>query len=35
MARCRDYGAYDYLVKPFDLQYLEFSVYSKILLMTV
>ena len=35
MALCRDYGAYDYLVKPFDLQYLEFSVYSKILLMTV
>src|SRR6185312_3994878 len=35
MALCRDLGAYDYLVKPFDLQYLEFSVYSKILLMTV
>jgi DNA-binding response OmpR family regulator len=35
MALCRELGAYDYLVKPFDLQYLEFSVYSKILLMTV
>ncbi len=35
MALCRDYGAYDYLLKPFDFEYLEFSVYSKILLMTL
>lgn len=35
MERCRDYGAYDYLLKPFDFEYLEFSVYSKILLMTL
>jgi two-component system response regulator (stage 0 sporulation protein F) len=34
MERCRDYGAYDYLLKPFDFRYFEFSVYSKILLMT-
>ncbi len=35
MAQCRDYGAYDYVLKPFDLDYLAFSVYSKILLMTL
>ena len=35
MAQCRDYGAYDYVLKPFDLDYLAFSVYSKILLMTI
>lgn len=35
MERCRDYGAYDYVLKPFDLQYLSFSVYSKIVLMTL
>jgi DNA-binding response OmpR family regulator len=35
MERCRDYGAYDYLVKPFDFEYMEFSVYSKLVLMTI
>jgi two-component system response regulator (stage 0 sporulation protein F) len=35
MALCRDQGAYDYLVKPFDFQYMEFSIYSKMLLMTI
>ncbi len=27
-------GAYDYIIKPFDLDYLELSVLSKIILMT-
>ena len=35
MAQCQELGAYDYLVKPIDFQYLEFSVYSKVLLMTL
>lgn len=35
MERCRAHGAYDYLIKPFDFRCLEFSVYSKILLMTL
>lgn len=35
MQRCRDYGAYDYVLKPFNFSYLEFSIYSKILLMTL
>jgi DNA-binding response OmpR family regulator len=35
MERCRAYGAYDYVVKPFDFAYLAFSVYSKIVVMTL
>lgn len=27
-------GAYDYIIKPFDLDYLELSVLTKIVLMT-
>ena len=35
MERCRDYGAYDYVLKPFDFPYLAFSVHSKIIMMTL
>ncbi len=35
MEQCRSHGAYDYLTKPFDLEYLKFCVYSKVLLMTL
>ncbi|MFI5344921.1 MAG: response regulator [Elusimicrobiota bacterium] len=35
MKRCRELGAYDYLLKPVNFPYLEFSVYSKILMMTL
>ncbi len=33
MEECRSHGAYDYLTKPFDLEYLKFCVHSKVLLM--
>lgn len=35
MELCRTYGAFDYLTKPFDINYLQFLVYSKILLSTL
>lgn len=35
MEQCQQYGAFDYLTKPFDLNYLRFCVYSKILLATL
>ncbi|HEX4046361.1 MAG TPA: response regulator [Elusimicrobiota bacterium] len=35
MERCQEYGAYDYLLKPFNLPYLAFSAHSKIVLMTL
>ncbi|MBI5883284.1 MAG: response regulator [Elusimicrobia bacterium] len=35
MEECRAYGAFDYLVKPFSMEYLLFCVYSRILLSTI
>jgi DNA-binding response OmpR family regulator len=35
MEKCREGGAFDYLVKPFDYRYLEFAIYSKLLLTTL
>ncbi|MFA6318915.1 MAG: response regulator [Elusimicrobiota bacterium] len=35
MEECRRYGAFDYLVKPFSIDYLLFCVYSRILLATI
>lgn len=35
MEECRAYGAFDYLVKPFSMEYLLFCVYSRILLATI
>lgn len=34
MERCLAYGAYDYILKPFDFEYLGLTVYCKILQMT-
>lgn len=31
MERCRDFGAVDYLLKPFELAYLDFTVYSRVI----
>lgn len=35
MALCGDHGAFDYMVKPFDLDYLRFCIYSKALLASL